>query len=259
MRFKPIIIVYIVCSLALWIISQNQNTTNLNIFETLKMKENQDIINMYLEENKLLEADIQKKVKENKQNLNWINSDPNNHNVVFNGIASVTSGVTFKLITSAEKPQHQPIIRNIHLYGVDTCAPRQKAELNNQEWPCGAVTTAWLVTKTLGQNISCKQAIIEKKIHYAQCFVQGVDLAEIGLEEGMLIISKDNQYPIPTTYLSAEKNAQNNKIGLWSSNFIDPIQWKKNYGSYNPFDNYNVEMNPLNFKTQNYNNKYNYK
>ncbi|MCL6229583.1 hypothetical protein [Bartonella bilalgolemii] len=242
MRFKPIIIVYIVCSIGIWIISQNQNKANLDILEPLKMQENQDTMNMYLEQNKNYEASIQKKLKDNKLNLNWINSASNNYEDMFNGIASVTSGVTFKLITSPEKSQHKPIVRNIHLYGVDTCAPRQKAKLNNQEWPCGAVTTAWLVTKTLGHNLSCKQTTIEKETLYAQCFVQGVDLAEIGLAEGMLIISKNNKYPIPTTYLSAEQNAYNNKIGLWSSDFIDPIQWQKKYGNYNPFDNHHEFM-----------------
>ncbi|MDD9334074.1 MAG: hypothetical protein PV354_10605, partial [Bartonella sp.] len=79
----------------------------------------------------------------------------NNANV-FYGTASVTSGVTFKLVTPVAQSWRTHITHNIHLYGVDTCAPRQKAKLNNQEWPCGAVTTAWLVTKTLGQDLSCK-------------------------------------------------------------------------------------------------------
>ncbi|ATO57471.1 hypothetical protein [Bartonella sp. 1-1C] len=237
MRFKSIIIVYIICSIGIWIISQNHYKTNLDILEPLKMQENQDISEIDLEQNKHYETSVQKKLEENAPDLNWINSDSNNHEGIFNGIASVTSGVTFQLIIPAEKPQHKPIVRNIHLYGVDTCAPRQKAKLDNQEWPCGAVTTAWLVTKTLGHTLSCKQTIIEKETHYAQCFVQGVDLAEIGLAEGMLILSKDNKYPIPTTYLSAEQSAYNNKIGLWSSNFTEPIQWRKKYGTYNPFDN----------------------
>lgn len=242
MRFKSIILVYIICSIGIWIISQNHYKTDLDILEPLKMQENQDTMEIKIEQNKHYETSVPKKLEENDPDLNWINSDSNNHEGVFNGIASVTSGVTFKLIIPAEQPQHKPIVRNIHLYGVDTCAPRQKAKLDNQEWPCGAVTTAWLVTKTLGHNLSCKQAVIEKETHYAQCFVQGVDLAEIGLAEGMLILSKDNKHSVPTTYLSAEQNAYNNKIGLWSSNFTEPIQWRKKYGTYNPFDNHHQFM-----------------
>ncbi|CDO40658.1 hypothetical protein PRJBM_01304 [Bartonella henselae] len=149
----------------------------------------------------------------------------------------MTSGVTFKLVTPVAQSWRKHITRNIHLYGVDTCAPRQKAKLDDQEWPCGAVTTAWLVTKTLGQDLSCKQALMRNGIYYAQCFVQGVDLAEAGLAEGMLVLSQGDKNPAPAHYRSVEEVARNKKVGLWSSDFIEPLQWRKDHGAYNPFAN----------------------
>ncbi|WP_455481755.1 hypothetical protein V4P56_04635 [Bartonella sp. B35(2025)] len=249
-RFKLIIFVYIVGS-ALWGINQYKDKIDLSILKVFNIQDIQDIIDTHLEHEKQVKpitemptAPPTQKLAKNKPTLNLQNPALNlqnrallNNTAIFKGSASITSGVTFKLITPVAESWRTHITRNIHLYGVDTCAPRQKAKLNNQEWPCGAVTTAWLVTKTLGQDLSCKQAIIQNGVYYAQCFVQGIDLAEAGLAEGMLLLSKDNKNPIPTQYLSAEETARNNKIGLWSSDFTEPLQWRRDNGSYNPFEN----------------------
>ncbi|EJF76704.1 hypothetical protein MCO_01543 [Bartonella sp. DB5-6] len=233
-RFKFIVIVYIMGSIV-WGVSQYKDKIDLGVLKTFTMRDIQDIVDMHLEEGKLTQPIT-------KQHL--AKSDPVFHlqkNVslsdaaVFQGMASVTSGVTFKLVTPVAQSWRKHIVRDIHLYGVDTCAPRQKAKLNDQEWPCGAVATAWLVTKTLGQNLSCKQTLTHKGVYYAQCFVQGVDLAEAGLAEGMLVLSKESKNPIPIQYRHAEKTARNNKIGLWSSGFTEPSQWRRDNGSYNPF------------------------
>ncbi|WP_413154772.1 hypothetical protein [Bartonella sp. cb54] len=235
-HFKHIVIVYIVGSV-LWGISWYGDKTNLSALKTFTMQNIQNIVDIHLEEEEALaEADIEQPLAKNEPILNLQSHVSLNSEAVFNGMASVTSGVTFKLVSSVAKSWHKHTIRNIHLYGVETCAPRQKAKLNDQEWPCGAVTTAWLVTKTLGQDLLCKQAIMRNGIHYAQCFVHGVDLAEAGLAEGMFIISKDSKTPAPIHYLRVEEIARKNKVGLWSSDFTEPLKWQRDNGSYNPFE-----------------------
>ncbi|WP_455478038.1 hypothetical protein V3565_04660 [Bartonella sp. B10] len=253
--FKLLIVAYIVGS-AVWGVSQYKDEIDTSILEIFKMQDIRDIVDKNFKDKKPnaeapnaeapnAEAIVRQKAKpiakqklaKNTTALNLKSHFLLNNAPVLNGTASITSGVTFKLATPVAESWRTHITRNIHLYGVDTCAPRQKAKLNGQEWPCGAVTTAWLVTKTLGRNLSCKQAIMRNNIHYAQCFVQGVDLAEAGLAEGMLLISKDNKNPIPMQYLSAEETARNNKVGLWSSDFTEPLQWRRDNGSYNPFEN----------------------
>ncbi|WP_332066261.1 hypothetical protein [Bartonella sp. CB189] len=231
-RFKLIVILYIMGSV-LWGISQYKEKIDLNVLKTFNM---QDVIDMDLE--KLVNYTHEKSLEKDISSLNLQNSHLSGSAIVFNGVASVTSGATFKLRTPVAESWRTHTVRHIHLYGVDTCAPRQKAKLNDQEWPCGAVTTAWLVTKILGKNLSCKQATIRNGISYAQCFVQGIDLAETGLAEGMLVISKDNQDPVPIQYINAEAIARKNKIGIWSSNFIHPLQWRRDNGNYNPFENF---------------------
>ncbi|WP_019223615.1 hypothetical protein [Bartonella rattaustraliani] len=254
MRFKFIIILYIIGSF-LWGISQYKDKMDLSIFKTFTMREFQDLVERPLEEKKSIESSqkvptefsaessmgslrdsiVKQQFAKNEPALNVQKSVSLNSAVVFHGTASVTSGVTFKLLIPVAQSWRTHTTRHVHLYGVDTCAPRQKAKLNNQEWPCGAVTTAWLVTKTLGQNLSCKQALIHNGISYAQCFIDGVDVAEVGLAEGMLVLAKESKNPIPEQYRSAENIARHNKIGLWSSHFTEPLKWRQDNGSYNPF------------------------
>ncbi|WP_273721031.1 MULTISPECIES: hypothetical protein [unclassified Bartonella] len=233
-RFKWVVIIYIVGSMS-WGISQYKDKIDLSSFKTFTTQDAQDIVNIYLAEKKTMEPIIKQKLAKNEPAVNLQNSVLRGNTTVFQGKVSVTSGVTFKLLTPVAQSWRKHMTRNIHLYGVDSCAPRQKAKLNDQEWPCGAVTTAWLVTKTLGRSLSCKQALMHNGISYAQCFVDGVDLAEAGLAEGMLVLSKESKNPVPTQYRYAEESARNNKIGLWSSEFTEPFQWRRDNGSYNPF------------------------
>ncbi|WP_273755206.1 MULTISPECIES: thermonuclease family protein [unclassified Bartonella] len=238
MLFKLIVMIYIIVSI-MWGLSQYKDKIDFSFLEILKMKDIQDIVDLYKEEKKLRQSISQQSLEENKPALDQQESVASNdevHNVlVFHGRASVTSGVTFKLLTPSAQSWRSHMTRDIHLYGVDTCAPRQKAKLKDQEWPCGAVTTAWLVTKTLGQDLSCKRAFMHNGVYYAQCFVQGIDLAEAGLREGMLVLPKEGKNPLPTQYHHAEEKARNNKIGLWSSDFTEPFKWRRDNGSYNPF------------------------
>ncbi|MET3560502.1 endonuclease YncB(thermonuclease family) [Bartonella japonica] len=237
-RFKFIIVLYIIGSL-LWGISQYKDKIDLSILKTFTMRDVQDIVNMHLEEKKTPKSSpepiVKRQLAKNEPAFHVQKNISLNNTVVFHGRASVTSGVTFKLFTPVAQSWRRYMTRSVHLYGVDTCAPRQKAKLNDQEWPCGAVTTAWLVTKTLGRNLSCKLSFIHNGIFYAQCFVDGIDLAEIGLAEGMLVISKEGKNPVPEQYRSAENTARNNKVGLWSSHFTEPLKWRQDNGSYNPF------------------------
>ncbi|GAA5102682.1 hypothetical protein [Bartonella acomydis] len=234
-RFKLIVIIYIVGSI-LWGMSKYKDKMDLNALKTFTMHNVQDIMDMRLVGKKPTKPIIKQQLAKNEPAVALQESVSLGNGVVFQGRASVTSGVTFKLLTPVAQSWRKHITRSIHLYGVDSCAPRQRAKLNDQEWPCGAVTMAWLVTKTLGQNLSCKQALMRGGISYAQCFVDGVDLAEAGLAEGMLVLAKDNKNPVPAQYRHAEEIARNKKIGLWSSDFTEPLQWRRDNGSYNPFD-----------------------
>ncbi|WP_420864901.1 nuclease [Bartonella schoenbuchensis] len=155
----------------------------------------------------------------------------------YSGAIQVTSGVTFKMITPVDEIWRKRIIRRVQLYGVESCEPRQFALRNGVQWPCGFFVTAWLVSKTIDKNVTCKQARVVKQIHYAQCFVDGVDIASLGLSEGMMLLPKDqHNFPSPAHYKELQFSAQKAKIGLWSGDFEHPEDWRRRNGTYNPID-----------------------
>ncbi|WP_208438037.1 nuclease [Bartonella taylorii] len=156
---------------------------------------------------------------------------------VYSGAIQVTSGVTFKMVTPIDEGWRKKIVRNIRLYGVETCETRQFASRNGIKWPCGAFVTAWLVTKTIDKNITCRQTRVIQQIHYAQCFVDGIDLARLGLAEGMMVLTKDqHNFPSPADYKNLQATAQKAQVGLWSSQFEQPEEWRRDNGTYNPID-----------------------
>lgn len=237
LRFKWIVIIYIVGSL-LWGLIQHQDEMDLSAFKPFTMQDIQnvkDITGTHLQEKKAIKSTIKQQLQEDEPVVERRSNILLDNTTVFQGMALVTSGVTFKLSTPVAQSWRKHVTRNIHLYGVDTCAPRQRAKLNDQEWPCGVLTMAWLVTKTLGRSLSCKQVVVQNGVSYAQCFVDDIDLAEEGLAEGMLVLAKESKDPLPVQYRHAEEVARNNKIGLWSSDFTEPAKWRRDNGSYNPF------------------------
>ncbi|WP_375661464.1 nuclease [Bartonella sp. CR127HXZ] len=158
---------------------------------------------------------------------------------VYSGAIQVTSGVTFKMITLVDDGWRKKIIRDIRLYGVESCEMRQFASRNGVKWPCGAFVTAWLVSKTIDKKVTCRQARVIQQVHYAQCFVDGVDLARLGLAEGLMVLTKDqHNFPSPADYKTLQSAAQKAQNGLWSSKFQQPEDWRRDHGSYNPIDHY---------------------
>ena len=55
------------------------------------------------------------------------------------------------------------------LYGIDACAPTQRATLGRQPWPCGVMATAWLVSATLGKWVACARILEGDGVIQARC------------------------------------------------------------------------------------------
>ncbi|EJF86842.1 hypothetical protein MCW_00065 [Cardidatus Bartonella washoeensis 085-0475] len=81
---------------------------------------------------------------------------------VYSDVIQVTSGVTFKMITPIDEGWRKRIVHNIRLYGVESYETRQFASRNDIKWPCGAFVTAWLVSKIIDKNVTCRQSRVIK-------------------------------------------------------------------------------------------------
>ncbi|WP_455465771.1 hypothetical protein [Bartonella sp. B39] len=92
-------------------------------------------------------------------------------------------------------------------------------------------------SKTMGKNITCRQVRIIQWGYDAQCFVDGVDLARLGLAEGMMVLTKDQRhFPSSADYKILQFSAQKIQSGLWSSKFDQPEDSRKANSTYTPFD-----------------------
>jgi len=69
------------------------------------------------------------------------------------GKAQVYDGVTFDLMEDGRRYRTATRIR---LEAVDACKLRQKARYTDVDWPCGAVATAWLTSRTLVKVVECR-------------------------------------------------------------------------------------------------------
>ncbi|GHD23855.1 hypothetical protein GCM10016234_39450 [Tianweitania populi] len=82
------------------------------------------------------------------------------------GEAQIYDGVTFDVIQDGGRYRNGTRIR---LEAVDSCELRQKARLANVDWPCGAVATAWLTSRTLVKQVECRPTRVVGGGYRAQC------------------------------------------------------------------------------------------
>ncbi len=113
------------------------------------------------------------------------------------------------------------------LYGIDACAPAQRAALGRQPWPCGVMATAWLVSATLGKWVACARIHESDGMIQARCASsQHGDLGAAMLREG-LAVTVTVEPPL-RTYAALEQDARKAYRGLWASRFQMPGEFRRN-------------------------------
>jgi endonuclease YncB( thermonuclease family) len=116
------------------------------------------------------------------------------------------------------------------LYGIDACAPAQRATLGRQPWPCGVMATAWLVSATLGKWVACARIHEIDGVIQARCASsQHGDLGATMLREG-LAVAVPVEPPL-RTYAALEQDARKAYRGLWASRFQMPGEFRRNAGA----------------------------
>lgn len=148
------------------------------------------------------------------------------------GKAQIYDGVTFDLIQDGARYRTATRIR---LEAVDACEFRQKARLADVEWPCGAVATAWLASRTLIKEVECRPTrVIPGGGFRAQCYVDEIDIGALGLGQGMYVLAvSEREDPLPG-YAEIASTAKGARAGIWSSEFTTPADWRRANGTYNP-------------------------
>ena len=114
------------------------------------------------------------------------------------------------------------------LYGIDTCAPLQRATLGRQPWPCGTMATAWLVTATLNKWVACNTIVESDRVNFARCASsQHPDLAADMVRDGVAVtVPASPQQPVIRAYAALEQDARKAYRGIWASSFQMPWEFR---------------------------------
>ena len=130
------------------------------------------------------------------------------------GVPSIIDGDTVKILN-----------KRIRFFGIDTPEKKQFCVKNSKKYKCGQEATNALKKKIDGKLVICKvqDKLDRYKRYIGVCFLGDVDLNKWMVRNGYAVAyrrySKD--------YIEDENYAKKNKIGLWSSNFIQPEKWRK--------------------------------
>ncbi len=112
----------------------------------------------------------------------------------------------------------------IRLHGIDAPETKQTCKIDNEEWYCGKQSTKELKKLINKQNVECVVNDVDVYNRYiAICYIDEININQWMVKNGWAIAyryySKD--------YINEEEYANNNKLGIWKSKFIEPYLFRK--------------------------------
>ncbi len=130
------------------------------------------------------------------------------------GKVQVIDGTTFEFIKSRQL---------VRLAGFEAPRLEQVATSDGIKWPAGQVTRAWMILRTLGQDVNCAPIGRDTNNNLiAHCFVGETNLAETAIAEGIgYAFNYPNEPQIPA-YFDIQRRARGLGFGIWSSPDLSP-------------------------------------
>ena len=112
----------------------------------------------------------------------------------------------------------------IRLHGIDAPESKQTCKIDNQDCYCGKQSTKELKNLINNQKVECITNDVDRYNRYiAICFVDEININQWMVKNGWAIAyryySKD--------YVVEEKFANDNKLGIWKSEFIEPYAYRR--------------------------------
>lgn len=111
----------------------------------------------------------------------------------------------------------------IRLFGIDAVEAHQTCTRNGEPWACGQDAAAALRQLIDGKSIQCRQHAYDAYGRVvAACTANGLDLAGSMVRQGYAVaLSEFSQ-----EYVEIEKSAQARRVGIWSSEFSLPADFR---------------------------------
>lgn len=136
------------------------------------------------------------------------------------GKVQVIDSTTFAFMTNEQV---------VRLAGFEAPRIEQTANSNGVSWPVGQVSRAWMILRTLGQDVNCAPVGRDLNgILLAHCFVGDTNLAAAAIAEGIGYAFNYRNEPQVPGYFDIERKARGLGYGVWSSSDLTP-PWR--YGA----------------------------
>lgn len=114
--------------------------------------------------------------------------------------------------------------QRIRLFGIDAIESRQTCTRDGKPWRCGQAASLaldeWIGDKTVSCNVTGTDRW-QRKI--ARCFVQKQDMQAWLVANGWAMAFRQFSHQ----YVPFEDQARRDRLGIWSSEFTPPWQWRK--------------------------------
>lgn len=130
------------------------------------------------------------------------------------GKVQVIDGTTFEFVKTRQL---------IRLAGYEAPRLAQNATTEGVTWPVGQVSRAWMILRTLGQDVNCAPIGRDSnKNLIAHCFVGETNLAATAIAEGIGYAFNYRNEPQVPAYFDIERRARGLGFGIWSSPDLSP-------------------------------------
>lgn len=125
------------------------------------------------------------------------------------GKAQVVDATTLEFRKSAQ---------TVRLAGYEAPRLEQTATSDGIDWPAGEVSRAWMILRTLGQDVNCAPIARDANgVILAHCFVGETNLAATAIAEGIGYAFNYRGEPQVPAYFDIERKARGLGYGVWSS------------------------------------------
>ena len=111
----------------------------------------------------------------------------------------------------------------VRLHGVDAPELNQTCAREGQSWACGKEASAKLAQLVNGAELRCEQRDVDDYDRIvASCTARQIDLGQAMVEAGLAVALPQ----FSDRYLGAEARAKALKLGIWSSDFQKPADYR---------------------------------
>ena len=110
------------------------------------------------------------------------------------------------------------------LHGIDAPEMKQLCKMKEKNYKCGVKSKEFLGSLIGNQSVKCNHKDKDKyKRIVAECFAGETNLNKELVRNGWALAYRDYS----KDYVTDEKFAQDNNLGMWKGTFIHPKKWRK--------------------------------